>query len=77
MSCVTAPTPLPLYLGKTHVHTRPVGEKPFVEVESTNHPLAVEQRTGITVTRVRQIAEHALRCAAGRDAGPGQARESA
>ncbi|MGC5019239.1 DUF2199 domain-containing protein [Micromonospora sp. DT47] len=42
---------------KTHVHTRPVGEKPFIEVEPTDHPLAVEQRTGMTMARVRQIAE--------------------
>ncbi|GAA4904356.1 DUF2199 domain-containing protein [Stackebrandtia albiflava] len=42
---------------KTLVHTRPVGERPFVELEPTDHPLAVEQRTGITVERVRRIAE--------------------
>lgn len=42
---------------KTMVHTRPVGERPFVELEPTDHPLAVEQRTGITIERVRQIAE--------------------
>lgn len=42
---------------KTNVHTRPVGEKPFVEIEPTDHPLAVEQRAGMTMDRVRQIAE--------------------
>jgi hypothetical protein len=42
---------------KTHVHTRPVGERPYVELEPTDHPLAVEQRTGITWERVQQIAE--------------------
>ncbi|MFD2277966.1 DUF2199 domain-containing protein [Streptomyces lusitanus] len=41
---------------KTLVHTRPVGERPYVELEPTDHPLAVEQRTGITVDRVREIA---------------------
>lgn len=41
---------------KTHVHTRPVGERPFIELEPTDHPLAVEQRTGITLDRVREIA---------------------
>lgn len=41
---------------KTHVHTRPVGERPYVELEPTDHPLAVEQRTGITMDRVREIA---------------------
>ncbi|MFD3869359.1 DUF2199 domain-containing protein [Streptomyces sp. NPDC058623] len=41
---------------KTRVHTRPVGERPSVELELTDHPLAVEQRTGITLDRVREIA---------------------
>lgn len=55
------PTDLPVYPTatlnlKTHVHTRPVGERPFVELEPTDHPLAVEQRTGITLDRVREIA---------------------
>ncbi|MFE9934601.1 DUF2199 domain-containing protein [Streptomyces sp. NPDC005533] len=50
---VYSPTTLNL---KTHVHTRAVGELPFVELESTDHPLAVEQRIGITWDRVREIA---------------------
>ena len=55
-------TELPLYqpstLGlKTMVHTQPVGYRPTVELESTDHPLAVEQRTGITLARVQEIAE--------------------
>ncbi|MGW3638582.1 DUF2199 domain-containing protein [Streptomyces sp. NPDC005143] len=41
---------------KTNAHTRPVGERPFIELEPTGHPLAVEQRTGITQDRVREIA---------------------
>ncbi|MFE3286272.1 DUF2199 domain-containing protein, partial [Streptomyces sp. NPDC059233] len=45
---------------KTNVHTRPVGERPFVELEPTDHPLAVEQRTGITLDRVREIAATVL-----------------
>lgn len=40
----------------TRVHTRPVGERPVIELEPTDHPLAVEQRTGITLDRVREIA---------------------
>ena len=40
---------------KTNVHTRRVGQRPLVEVEPTEHPLAVEQRTGITLARVREI----------------------
>ncbi|WP_435975357.1 DUF2199 domain-containing protein [Streptomyces sp. Qhu_M48] len=50
---VYPPTTLNL---KTHLHTRPVGERPCVELEPTDHPLAVEQRTGITLDRVREIA---------------------
>lgn len=42
---------------KTHVHTNPVGVRPFVELEPTDHPLAVEQRKGITLARVQEIAE--------------------
>ncbi|MEV0097296.1 DUF2199 domain-containing protein [Streptomyces sp. NPDC050738] len=50
---------------KTHVHTRPVGERPFVELAPTDHPLAVEQRMGITLARVREIAASALHSGAG------------
>ncbi len=54
-------TELPVYPAttlnlKTHVHTRPVGRRPLIELEPTDHPLAVEQRTGITLDRVREIA---------------------
>ena len=45
---------------KTHVHTRAVGTHPLIELEPTDHPLAVEQRMGITMDRVRQIAEAIL-----------------
>jgi hypothetical protein len=45
---------------KTMVHSRPVGIRPFVELEPTDHPLAVEQREGITMARVREIAETVL-----------------
>jgi hypothetical protein len=41
---------------KTHVHSR-VGMRPCIELEPTNHPLAVEQRVGISGERVREIAE--------------------
>lgn len=56
---------LPLYSPstvnlKSHVRTRPVGRRPLIELEPTDHPLAVEQRTGITTERVRQIAERML-----------------
>lgn len=51
---VYSPTTINL---KTHLHTRLVGERPVVELEPTDHPLAVEQRTGITRARVEQIAD--------------------
>lgn len=45
---------------KTYVHTRAIGERPFIELESTNHPLAVEQRNGISLRRVQEIVEIAV-----------------
>ena len=42
---------------KTHVHTRPVGVRPLIELEPTEHPLAVEQQNGITMARVKKIVE--------------------
>jgi hypothetical protein len=45
---------------KTNVHTRPLGERPTIELEPTNHPLAVEQREGISPARVHEIAEALL-----------------
>ncbi len=57
-------TELPCYPStlnlKARMHTRPVGERPLVELEPTDHPLAVEQRRGITLARVREIAECVL-----------------
>lgn len=42
---------------KTHVHVRDLGIVPYIELEPTNHPLAVEQLEGISMERVRKIAE--------------------
>lgn len=42
---------------KTMVHTREVGMRPYVELQPTSHPLAVEQREGITMKRIQEIAE--------------------
>ncbi len=58
-------TTLPLYPQatlnlKTHVHSRPPGRRFLLELEPTAHPLAVEQRDGITLDRVREIAESLL-----------------
>ncbi|MCP2288567.1 hypothetical protein APR08_001481 [Nocardia amikacinitolerans] len=45
---------------KTKMHSRPPGIRPTVELEPTDHPLAVQQRTGITLARVQAIAEQLL-----------------
>ena len=42
---------------KTQVHLRDNGIRPFIELEPTDHPLAIEQRTGISVTRVAELYE--------------------
>ena len=42
---------------KTSVQTQPIGERPLIELEPTDHPLAIEQRSGITMARVQQIVE--------------------
>lgn len=42
---------------KTSVHLRNNNLRPFVQLEPTEHPLAVEQQNGITMERVREIAE--------------------
>ena len=45
---------------KSNVRTRQVGIRPLIELEPTEHPLAVEQRDGITMARVIEIAETAM-----------------
>jgi len=50
---------LPLYPDtinlKTRLHLRPIPTLPFIELEPTDHPLAIEQREGISVERVVEI----------------------
>lgn len=48
---------------KLHVHTQPLGIRPVFELEPTNHPLAVDQREGISWARVEAMAS-ALRTGA-------------
>jgi hypothetical protein len=43
---------------KTRVHLRDGGIRPYIELEPTDHPLAVEQRNGITADRVAEIYAH-------------------
>jgi len=45
---------------KTTLQTMPVGERPTITLEPTDHPLSLEQQHGITMARVQQIAEAAL-----------------
>ena len=45
---------------KTMVRVRPWPTRPFVELEPTGHPLAIEQREGISVARAREIAERIM-----------------
>lgn len=40
---------------KTHVRVRAGGIRPFIELEPTNHPLAIEQRNGISLERVEEL----------------------
>jgi len=39
------------------VHTQPVGQRPQFTISDPNHPLAIQQRTGITVEQIQDIAE--------------------
>ena len=45
---------------RTHVQTMPLGERPKILLEHTDHPLSIEQHHGISMARVQQIAEAAL-----------------
>jgi hypothetical protein len=48
------------FLLKTRVHFREDGSRPLIELEPTEHPLAIEQRHGITLERAWQIVHHYL-----------------
>ena len=39
---------------KTMVHTQPIGHRPLIELEPTDHPLAVEQREGISWAQLQR-----------------------
>lgn len=40
---------------RTRVHLRDGHLRPYIELEPTDHPLAIEQREGITVARVAEL----------------------
>ena len=48
------------YALKTHVHPRTGGIRPFIVLEESDHPLAVDYHNGITIERAQEIAEAAL-----------------
>jgi hypothetical protein len=48
------------YLLKTRVHFRHRAQRPTVELEPTDHPLAVEQRRGISLRRAWDIVHRYL-----------------
>jgi hypothetical protein len=55
---------LPLYPStenlKTRAHLREDGIRPSIELEPTDHPLAIEQRNGISVVRLAEIYAHCV-----------------
>ena len=48
---------------KTRVHVRDNGIRPLIELEPTDHPLAVEQREGISVQRAQELYSQMLHAA--------------
>jgi hypothetical protein len=53
--------PYPSTLGlQTWLYTQPVGVRPLAELEPTDHPVAREQREGIDMARVHELAAAAL-----------------
>jgi hypothetical protein len=49
-----SPTPETMNL-KTRAHLRDHGLRPLIELEPTDHPLALEQRNRISLDRVAEI----------------------
>jgi hypothetical protein len=43
---------------KTMAHFRGKGIRPYIEVEPTNHPLALDQQNGITLNRAWKLVHH-------------------
>ncbi len=54
LNAALAPYPDTVNL-KTHVHLRDGFIRPFIELEPTGHPLAVEQREGVSIQRVAEL----------------------
>ena len=45
---------------KTLLHLRPAPTRPAIELEPTDHPLAVQQRDGISPEEIQAVIQHAL-----------------
>lgn len=48
------------YALKTQVHPRAEGIRPYIELEETDHPLAIDFHQGISIERAQEIAEAAM-----------------
>ena len=59
--CSDLPYDRPTLSLKTMVHNRRPGVVPLIEVEPTDHPLAIEQAGGVTLARVAEIARMYVR----------------
>jgi hypothetical protein len=59
---------------KTHVHLRPAGTRPLIELEHTDHALARHQHHGIEPHELSQIVAEATRMMPGVFASPTSAR---
>lgn len=58
--CTAIPGYPDTQLLKTAVHVRPWPTRPLVQLEPTDHPLALEQRDGVSPWRVQQIVERIM-----------------
>jgi hypothetical protein len=58
--CTTIPGYPDTVFLKTLVHQRAVGQRPSVQLETTDHPLSFDQRFGIEVARLREIVVELL-----------------
>jgi hypothetical protein len=55
---------------KTMVHQRDMGVRPLVELEPTDHPLAIDQRDGIDEERLKKMVVELLHQGGQPDAAP-------
>ena len=58
--CTAIPGYPDTQLLKTSVHVRPWPTRPLVQLDATDHPLAIEQRDGVNPWRVQQIVERIM-----------------